>query len=273
MSRESRIARRLVMAVLVLCACGACNRGAPPLRVCADPNNLPFSNDRGEGFENRIAELLATDRHARLEYTWWAQRRGFVRNTLSAGVCDVVIGIPTGTDMVLTTRRYYRSTYVFVSRADRGLTLGSFDDPRLRRLRVGVQMIGDDFANTPPAHALAVRGLRQNVVGYPVYGDYSQPHPLSRIVDAVAAGAIDTAVVWGPEAGYFASHEAVAMTIAPVAPQADRALPFAFDISMGVRKRDVALGDALNDFLVRRSAEIDRILSAFGVPRAEGPRS
>lgn len=285
MSRESRVAspqsrvtspRARALSrwlIALLCAFAACGHRVPPLRVCADPNNLPFSNDRGEGFENTIAELLAADRHARVEYTWWAQRRGFVRNTLAAGACDVVMGMPTGTDLVLTTRPYYRSTYVFVSRADRGLKLGSLDDPRLRQLRIGVQMIGDDFANTPPAHALAARGLVQNVIGYSVYGDYSQPHPLSRIVDAVADGAIDAAVVWGPEAGYFARHAAVAMTIAPVTPQVDRALPFAFDISMGVRKGDVRLRDELNDFLDRRIVDIDRILSAFGVPRAEAPRS
>jgi mxaJ protein len=162
---------------------------------------------------------------------------------------------------------------VFVSRADRSLALGSFDDSRLRRLRIGVQMIGDDFANTPPAHALAARGVVQNVVGYPVYGDYSLPHPLSGIIDAVAEGAIDAAVVWGPEAGYFASHAPVRLTITPVTPQRDRTLPFAFDISMGVRKGDTRLRDELNHFLDRRGGEIDRILSSFGVPRVESPRS
>jgi mxaJ protein len=270
---QSRVASRWVIAIAVLCTLAGCGRRVPPLRVCADPNNLPFSNARGEGFENRIAELLAADRHARLQYTWWAQRRGFVRNTLADGVCDVIMGIPSATDVVLTTRPYYRSTYVFVSRADRWLMLGSLDDPQLRRLRIGVQMIGDDFANTPPAHALAARGLRQNVVGYSVYGDYSQPHPLSRIVDAVSDGAVDAAVVWGPEAGYFARLAPVAMTIAPVMPQVDRALPFAFDISIGVRKGALGLRDELNEFLERRRTEIDDILSAFGVPRAEGPRS
>jgi mxaJ protein len=272
MSRDAMLIR-VVIAIAVLSAVGACHRARPPLRVCADPNNLPFSNNRGEGFENKIAELLASDRHARLQYTWWAQRRGFIRNTLNAGACEVVMGLPTESSIALTTRPYYRSTYVFVSRADRGLRLGSFDDPRLRGLRIGVQLIGDDFANTPPAHALAARGLRQNVVGYSVYGDYSQPHPLSRIVDAVAGGEIDTAVVWGPEAGYFASRAAVPMTIAAVTPQMDRALPFTFEISMAVRKRDATLGDELNDFVVRRRSDIDRILSAYRVPRADRPRS
>jgi mxaJ protein len=141
------------------------------LRVCADPNNLPFSNQREEGLENEVARLVARELHATLEYEWSPQRRGFVRNTLAAGKCDVIIEVPAGYHRTLTTRPWYRSTYVFVSRKDRGIALRSFDDPMLRELRIGVQMIGDDYANTPPAHALGKRGLAQNVVGYPVYGD------------------------------------------------------------------------------------------------------
>src|SRR5205823_11316691 len=127
------------------------------LRVCADPNNLPFSNERGEGFENKIAELLAHELNERVEYTWWAQRRGFFRNTLKSGVCDVVIGVPAGFEMALTTKPYYRSTYVFLYRKDRGLKINSLDDPILKTLRIGVQIIGDDITNAPPAHALTRR--------------------------------------------------------------------------------------------------------------------
>src|SRR5690349_23062640 len=159
-------------------------RPAGVLRVCADPNNLPFSNQRGEGFENKIAELLAHDMGDRVEYTWWAQRRGFFRNTLKSGACDVVIGVPAGFEMALTTRPYYRSTYVFLYRKDRGLKINSLDDPSLKNLRIGVQIIGDDFTNTPPAHALSRRNIVANVRGYTLYGDYSQPDPPARIVDA-----------------------------------------------------------------------------------------
>src|SRR5687768_3826509 len=122
------------------------------LRVCADPNNLPFSNDAGEGFENKIAELVASTLEARLEYVWWAQRRGFIRNTLGAGICDVTIGVPTQFELAATTQAYYRSTYVFVTRAgDQAPT--SFDDRLLKQRLIGVHLIGDDFSNTPPAHA------------------------------------------------------------------------------------------------------------------------
>ncbi|HET6778742.1 MAG TPA: transporter substrate-binding domain-containing protein, partial [Gemmatimonadales bacterium] len=116
---------------------------APPLRICADPNNLPFSNQRLEGFENRIAELIARELKTTVSYVWWAQRRGFIRNTLAAGQCDVVMGVPSDLPSVLTTRPYYRSRYVFVSRADRNLVVRSFDDSLLQELRIGVQVVGD----------------------------------------------------------------------------------------------------------------------------------
>ena len=241
------------------------------LRVCADPNNLPFSNQRGEGFENKLAELLAQDLGERVEYTWWAQRRGFFRNTLRAGLCDVVIGVPSGFEMALTTKPYYRSTYVFLSRKDRHLNVKSFDDPSLRELRIGVQIIGDDQSNAPPAHALTRRHIIDNVKGFTLYGDYRQHDPPARIVDAVTKGDIDLAIVWGPLAGFFAKQSRVPLEIVPVSPQIDQPfLPFVFDISMGVRRGDQELRDRVDQFLEKRRAEIDQILNDYRVPRVEG---
>jgi mxaJ protein len=255
-----------ILAAALLVTAGCSRQPDRILRVCADPNNLPFSNQAQQGFENRLASLLASDRHARLEYQWWAQRRGFVRNTLGAGTCDLVMGVPATFDPTLTTRPYYRSSYVFVSRRARHLGLGSLDDPRLHQLRIGVQMIGDDFTNTPPAHALSNRGIVRNVVGYSVFGDYAQPSPLATIVEAVDRGDVDAAVVWGPAAGYFARGKA--LDVAAVLPHADSpSLPFVFDIAMGVRRGDTALRDELNDFIVRRAADIDRVLDEYNVPR------
>ena len=246
-------------------------RPAGVLRVCADPNNLPFSNQRLEGFENKIADLLAQDLGERVEYTWWAQRRGFFRNTLKAGMCDVVIGVPSGFEMALTTKPYYRSTYVFLSRKDRHLDVKSFDDPLLRKLRIGVQIIGDDQSNAPPAHALTRRNIVENVKGFTLYGDYSQDNPPARIVDAVAKGDIDLAIVWGPLAGYFAKQSRVPMDVVPVSPQIDQPfLPFVFDIAMGVRRGDQELRDQLEQFLEKRRPEIDRILEDYRVPKVEG---
>jgi mxaJ protein len=263
--------RPAAAAILVACvACGPASAATrvSELRVCADPNNLPFSNEKQEGFENKIAALVASDLHAKLTYVWWAQRRGFARNTLAAKKCDVVIGVPSSFERVSTTHPYYRSSYVFVTRRDRNLNVKSFDDPQLKKLRIGVQMIGDDATNTPPAHALSKRHIVQNVRGYSVYGDYRNANPPARVIDAVANGDVDVSVAWGPLAGYFASRESHPLRITPVSPQIDLPfLPFVFDISMGVRRGDDALRDRLNDLLARRKADIDRILDEYGVPR------
>ncbi|HEX5580562.1 MAG TPA: substrate-binding domain-containing protein, partial [Gemmatimonadaceae bacterium] len=238
------------------------------LRVCADPNNLPFSNRAGEGIENRLAELVAREMGATVHYTWRAQRRGFVRNTLRAHECDVMMGAPTSYELVLATRPYYRSTYVFVHRADAPFTVRSFDDPVLRRLRIGVHIIGDDQTNTPPAHALARRGIIDNVKGYSIYGDYSRPNPPADILTALARGEVDVAVVWGPLAGYFVPRLGVPMRIVPVKPQVDVPfLPFVYDVSMGVRRDDPALRQELDRFLVEHRAEVERILDEYHVPR------
>jgi mxaJ protein len=242
---------------------------ARELRVCADPNNLPFSNAAGEGFENRIAALLADDLGATLTYTWHAQRRGFLRETLKAGLCDLVPGLPSNMEGVRTTRPYYRSVYTFVTRED-GPPIASFNDPVLKDLVVGVQLIGDDGWNTPPAHALTRRGIVQNIRGYTLYGDYREPNPPARIVTAVAEREIDVAVVWGPLAGYFAPRQSTLLRVIPVKPLFDGPqLPMVWDISMAVRKEDETLRQEVDGFLSRHAREIDAILSEYGVPRAD----
>ena len=260
----------LPLALLIAAGCGdpgPRERQRRDLRVCADPNNLPFSNDRLEGFENRLAELVAREMHATLQYTWHPQRRGFIRSTLRAGACDVVMGIPSSFELALPTRPYYRSTYVFLYRKDSGIAVRSFDDPSLRTLRIGVHLVGDDGANTPPAHALASRGIIRNVKGYTLYGDYAEPNPPARLVEAVAGGAIDLAIVWGPLGGYFARRQQLPLAMVPVSPEIDLPfLPFVFDISMGVRHEDVALAEELDAILLRRAAEIDALLDEFGIP-------
>jgi mxaJ protein len=257
--------------LLSLCLISPVVSAAPPLRVCSDPNNLPFSNAKEAGFENRIAQLLAREMGTTLRYYWFAQRRGFVRNTLNAGKCDVIVGVPSSIEMALVTQPYYRSTYVFVSRRDRKISVSSLDDPRLRKLRIGVQIIGDDYASSPPAHALAKRGIVRNVVGYSVYGDYREDSPTRRIIDAVAGGEVDLSAVWGPTAGYFMRESSVSLVANPVTPQIDLPfLPFVFDISMAVRRGDNALRDKLDAIIANRRHEIDAILREYGVPRVDG---
>ncbi|HEU4510668.1 MAG TPA: substrate-binding domain-containing protein [Pyrinomonadaceae bacterium] len=257
-------------AVSSVAAAPAFTRPPGVLRVCADPNNLPFSNERGEGFENKLADLLAQELGERVEYTWWAQRRGFFRNTLRAGVCDIVLGVPQGFELALTTKPYYRSSYVFLYRKDSGLKIDSLDDPLLKKLQIGVQIIGDDFSNAPPAHALGRRNIVGNVKGFTVYGDYSKPNPPARIVDAVEKRDIDVAIVWGPLAGFFAKRSRVPMEVVPVSPQIDQPfLPFVFDISMGVRRDDQELKDRLDEILEKRRAEIDQLLEEYQIPRVD----
>ena len=251
----------------VLMMIGTAAADAAVLRVCADPNNLPFSDQAGRGFENQIVELIAKDIGSTVDYTWWVQRRGYVRHTLKADICDIWSGVASGAEMMTSTRPYYRSSYVFVTRADRGLHITSFDDPQLRELIIGVQMVGSDAMNTPPAHALSRRGIVENVRGYMLYGDYRQPHPPSAIIDAVEYGDVDVAVVWGPMAGYFAAQGSTPLTIEPVQPWRDgRELPMAFYISMGVRRGDNALLRRLNDSLEKNHAAISAILAEYHVP-------
>jgi len=262
--------RALVLALLLLL--GACAEKPKVLRVCADPNNLPFSNDRGEGFENKLAELVAKDLGAKVEYTWWAQRRGFVRNTINEGRCDIWPGVASSLGMLGTTRPYYRSTYVFVTRADRDLDIRSFDDPRLKTATIGVQMVGDDASNTPPTHALSRRGIVGNVRGYMLYGDYKEANPPAAIVQAVDRGDIDIAIVWGPLAGYFAAQGQHPLRVTPVQPCLDGPQwPMVFDVSMGVRKDDAELRARLEQVLERRRPEIAALLASYHVPLAAGP--
>jgi len=236
------------------------------LVVCADPNNLPFSNRAGEGFENKIAVLLAKDMGVGLTYLWWPQRRGYVRKTLNAAKCDVWPGIAEGVDRVTATKQYYRSMYVFVSRKEAPFDHLTLDDSRLKTAKIGVQMIGNDATNTPPAHAIASRGIIDNVRGYMLYGDYGQPNPAAAIVNAVATGDVDVAMVWGPLAGYFARRAAVPLRIQPIVPANDARWPMAFDIAMGVRRGESALRDRINGILDREKPAIDAILRTYSVP-------
>ena len=248
---------------------GSCSQLMPQrtLTACADPNNLPFSNRTGQGFENKLAQMIASDLDAKLVYVWWAQRRGYVRNTLNERKCDFWPGIASNVEMVATTRPYYRSTYMFVTRASaplKGLTL---DDPRLKSLKIGVQMVGDDASNTPPAHALARRGIVRNVRGYMLYGNYAAPNPPADIMRAVERGDVDVVLVWGPLAGFFAARSPVPLRLDPVTPWfADQQWPMQFDISVGVQKDNQKLLKDIDRVLVRRSADVARLLAAYRVP-------
>ena len=231
---------------------------AAELRVCAEPDNLPFSRADESGFENRIARILAADLGMDLRYEWQPQRRGFVRKTLGAGLCELWMGVPADFERVLTTKPYYRSTYVFVFGQR---PVRSFDDPSLKAMRIGVQLPGNDMAATPPGHALALKGV--NVQGFTVYGERPAGE---RIVEAIARGELDAGVVWGPAAGFFARSNKLGVARA-TAPSELAGMPFEFDIAIGVKRGERDLRDRLNAALERRKAEIDAVLDEYAVPR------
>jgi quinoprotein dehydrogenase-associated probable ABC transporter substrate-binding protein len=251
---------------------GQSDAAAPTLRVCADPNNLPFSNQEQQGFENRIAALFAQDMGRKVEYFWFRQGEKFFRQTLNRGVCDVVMGVPTGFDEAVTTRPYYRSTYVILSRKASNLDIKSLDDPRLRTLRIGVQILGDQRDNLPPVNALMRRGIVKNLVGFSIFGNLNEKNPASDVIRALANREVDVAIVWGPLGGYYSRQSSVPMQVTPLSEDPkDTDLPFHFDIAIGVRAHEDALRKALDEELTRRHSEIENILRSFGIPQVSMP--
>ena len=235
------------------------------IRVCADPDNMPLSNQKGEGFEQKIAELIAKEWNAKVEYAWWPVRRGFFARALNGRYCDLAVEAPPALDIASVTRPYFRSGYVFVTRKDSGLDIKSLADPRLKKLRIGVNLLNSDAENTPPAMALSKYGVVGNLKGYSTfYTDTERPED---IVNDVAKKNIDVAIVWGPLAGYFAKRSAVPLSLQPLAERDSLSdLPFRFDIGMAVRRKDGALRDSLQKVLDRKGPEIQAILKEYGVP-------
>jgi mxaJ protein len=263
--RPCHAATLAVLVLIWLSAVTSAQTTQRTLRIASDPNNLPFSNDKLEGFENKIAALVAKDLNANIDYLWRAQRRGYFRESFKNEGVDIIMGAPANFDKALTTTPYYRSSYVFVSRKDRDISINNFDDEKLKNLKIGVQLTGD--ANTPPAQSLGMRDMWRNVVGYTVFGDYKNPNPPAAIIDGVAKGDVDIAVVWGPLAGYFAKQQKVELKLAPVSPETDGKIPMAFSISMAVAKKNKPLCEELNAVIERHRTEIQKILDDYGVPQ------
>jgi quinoprotein dehydrogenase-associated probable ABC transporter substrate-binding protein len=226
---------------------------------------MPLSNQKGEGFEQKIAELIAKEWNAKVEYAWWPVRRGFFARALNGRYCDIAIEAPAGFDMAGVTKPYFRSGYVFVTRKDSGLNIKSLADPRLKKLKIGVNLLNSDAENTPPAMALSQHGVVGNLVGFSTfYTDSERPED---IMNAVAKKDVDIAIVWGPLAGYFAKQSAVPLSLVPL-PERDSLsdYQFQFDIGMGVRRRDRNLRDSLQSVLDRKEPEIQAILKQYSIP-------
>jgi mxaJ protein len=234
------------------------------LRVCNDPDNMPFSNQKEEGFENKIARLIASDWKAKLEYVWYPTRRGYFR-ILNGMYCDLIIQAPGGLDMAGTTTPYYRSGYVFLTRQNGKLAdIESLADPRLKKARIGVTLLPSD-EQLPPTMALSHYGVVGNLQGY--HGWYNDDDRPEDIVNAVANDSVDVAIVWGPLAGYFARRSKVPLKITPLGERDSLAdVPFRYDIAMAVRRRDKELRDSLEKTLKVRATEIQAILKEYGIP-------
>jgi quinoprotein dehydrogenase-associated probable ABC transporter substrate-binding protein len=229
------------------------------LRVCADPANLPFSNEKLEGFENKIADLIAKDLKVPARYTWYPDATGFLRNTLDARRCDLVMGIVSGAELVLNTNPYYRSSYVIVTRRRANLAIETLSDPRLRALRIGLT------AGTPPSDVIAQQGLMVNVRPYPLVVDTRYDQPGKVMIDDLARGAIDVAILWGPIAGYYAKQHGDQLKVTPLLKEVKNAR-MDFYITMGVRPNEVEWKREINRLIDHNKDGILAILKDYGVP-------
>lgn len=235
------------------------------LRVCADPDNLPFSSVQGKGFENELAEMVARELHQQLTYVWQRMGRGFVRDYINQAKCDLLIGVPTNFRMVETTRPYYRSTYVFLVRKDAAYKPSSLDDLALRNLRIGIQALDEQY--TPPGEVLVKRGMQDRLKAF-----HSVGGDADSIIRGVLDREVDVALVWGPLAGYSARLTNLLQVI-PMSPESESEIPFTFEISMGVRKGNEPLRSAIDAVLERESGVITGLLDRYGVPQLPIVRS
>ncbi|QSR89033.1 substrate-binding domain-containing protein [Methylacidiphilum caldifontis] len=252
---------RTILSCLFLMAFIGQRASAEDICSCADPGNLPFSNQKLEGFENKIAQLVADTLKLPLSYYWFAHQRGLVRNTLKLGKCNVIIGVPSNWGQVLTTKPYYRTSYVMVYKKDRGLSIQSLNDPVLKTLKIGV------LINSPPHQLLAERGIIENVVGYSPFFDpiFHPEESPGKVVEDVMNAKIDVGLVWGPVAGFYIKKRNFPLVMIPLTSDNPR-FPVTFDISMGVRKGDQELKKKLDQVIDLKHVEIQHILEEYGVP-------
>lgn len=230
------------------------------LRVCADPANLPFSNQKGEGFENKIADVVSEALGIPVEYTWFPQATGFIRRTLFAKACDVVVGYAQGDELVLNTNHYYRSTYAVLYRKGQGLDgVDSLDDPKLKGKRIGI------IAGTPPGDIMARNGLISTAKPYPLTVDRRYESPAERMIEDIRKGEVDAGILWGPIAGYFSSRGGEQLIVRPLVKESVGPR-MAYRITMGVRQGDDVWKRQLNQVIAQNQGKIDKVLLDFGVP-------
>jgi quinoprotein dehydrogenase-associated probable ABC transporter substrate-binding protein len=230
------------------------------LRVCADPRNLPFSNEKGEGFENKLGELFAEKLQKKLDYMFFPQATGFVRMTLGAHRCDVIMGFPQGDELVQGTNPYYRTAYALVAKQGSGLDdVATLEDERLKGKHIGI------VAGTPPATNMAVNGLMANARPYPLMIDTRYDSSAADMIKDLASGEIDAGILWGPMAGYYAKQSNPPLHVTPLVKETSGP-KLAYRIGMGVRAADQNWKRQLNRLIQENQPAINRILLDFGVP-------
>jgi mxaJ protein len=258
--------------LLSLCAVGLCAAGAfavraepvgaaPVLRVCADPDNMPFSNKQGEGFENKLAQLIAERLGDKLEYTWFAEKTGYVPNTMGENACDLVMGYAQGTGLIEDTNPYYHTSYVLITREDDAdlKDVESLSDPRLKQKRIGL------FARTPPASILAMHGLTAHAKPFESTADESQTKAAQAMIAEVASGELDAGLLWGPVGGYYAQRADVPLRVTPLVKESAGPTTF-YGITMGVRPDEPTFKHEINKVLAENQHDINVILQGYNVP-------
>jgi mxaJ protein len=235
------------------------------IRVCADPDNMPSSNDKLEGYENKLATLISQELKAKLEYVWYPTRRGYFR-ILNGMYCDLAMEVPAGLDMAGATKPYFRSGYVFVTRKGSGLDdIKTLADPRLKKLKIGVNVYTSDAENSPPAMALSHYGVVGNLTGYSTFFD--ENNRPEDIINAVSKKEVDLAIAWGPLAGYYAKQATVPLVLTALpAKDSLSEVPFQYNIGIAVRRKDKEFRDSLEAVLTRRQPEVQAILKEYAVP-------
>jgi quinoprotein dehydrogenase-associated probable ABC transporter substrate-binding protein len=266
-SRRWRLAHFAAAALLIVPMAVSAVRAQTPgeilarteLRVCADPNDLPFSNDKGEGYENKTAELVGRELKLPVRFVFFPQVIGFVRNTLGARSCDLIMGTVAGDDIVQTTSPYYYSDYVAVWAADKDFTFTGFDDPRLKTMRIGI------IGATPPSDLLVRHDLMARAKPYALMVDTRYESPTHEMVEDIVKGDIDLGLLWGPIAGYYIKRDALKLKLAPI-PSEPGAPRMDYHIAMGVRANEPDWRRQINAVIQKRQAEITAILRDYGVP-------
>ena len=254
--------RRVALAILFTAASGLGGEAsAGVIRVCADPDNMPFSNDKGEGFENKLAEMIGAKLDDTVDYTWFSESSGYVPNAVGSDACDLIMGYAQGTGLIEDSNPYYRTSYVLIYRQGNSSLAGvdRLSDPRLKGKRIGL------FARTPPASILALYGLAANTEPFEVNAGESASKAAEAMIEEIASGKLDAGLLWGPVGGYYAQRSSVPLTMVPLVKE-NAGPSTIYGITLGLRPNDPQWKHQINKVIAENEREIDGILQSYNVP-------